>query len=583
MEWLILIGFGLIFLSYLGFILCSAHLFIKPLVFLVLISLALTGILIISVKKPALKFFNLRLEISDYLALVIFSAFLVMSLIQSLSPPQQWDEQVYHLLLPKFYLAKGGFFNVPSNIYAWFPQNQEMIYSLLFASSDAISPRLFQYLMGLMVLWGLWNFGRELYGSDGAGIWAMIFFGISGIFHLEATSAYLDLALCYFVLLSVYSAYQFRVSQDWKWLFAAGIFAGGSLGIKYLALGPVLATAWFVWRWSRQHCWRKGLSYLVLAATFLLPWLLHNLIYLGNPIYPFGVGIWDGGEWDQTLLDRYIYSARLEGMGRSWLDYLLLFPRLLLLAREESFSFDARFNPLLFFVSLFSFFFAQTRRQAWLWLWFVFTFILWALGAQHGRYILPGIAVLALIGGGAFQEILQRSGRYFSVILSILALGFSLWSLPAKDWKLSDEMNFLTGRLNLEDYLVRNRDRLGLIRIDELLAINSLTPTDAKLFLLWENRGLYLQRDYLADSLFEVSYTKRLIARLGAEDNFYRWLKANHFSYIYNARSWKWDADQYLQTETREEFRKAEAIYRAWVQKHGQVVFRRQGELIKVK
>ena len=583
MEWLLTIAFGLCFLSYLGFVLCALHLLKWALLFILLMFLAASSLGIVIRSRSAWKLFPSGLDRADYLPLLILGCLLAISLIQSLSPPQKWDEQVYHLLLPKLFLAHGGFFKVPSNIYAWFPHYLEMIYTMLFTLADAVAPRLFHYLLGLLVLLVLGNFGAELFGSPRAGIWAMVLFGISGTYHLEATSAYLELGLTFWILLSVYSAYQYRETQETSWLLAAAILAGAALATKYLALGPVLVTAGLIFRWSARGRWRNSLGYLALAAGFLLPYLIRNLVWIGNPVYPFFAGFFPGGEWDANLLARYVYSERLEGMGRGWLDYLLLFPRLFLFAREETFWFDARFNPLLCFVSLAFFGFARCRRQIWLWLWFAPAFILWAVGPQHGRFFLPGVAVLALIAGGAFQEILNRGGKHFTVIVSGAALFLSLWFLPARVWQVSEEIKFIAGRLSLEDYLVRNRDRLGLRRINELLALNRLTPPGAKIFLLWENRGLYLRRDYLADSLFEVSYTKHLIAQLGSAENFHQWLKQNHFTYIYNGRTWKWDSDTYLQPETLAEFKQAETIYREFLDQHGQLVFRQQGELIWIK
>jgi hypothetical protein len=137
--------------------------------------------------------------------------------------------------------------------------------------------------------------------------------------------------------------------------------------------------------------------------------------------------------------------------------------------------------------------------------------------------------------------------------------------------------------MDVKEYLLSRQDRLELLRIDEVLAINEITPPDAKIFMLWENRGLYLDREYFPDISYSASYNKQLISRLGDPDQFYKWLKQNDFDYIYNARLWPWDSDKYLQPETREEFNKAELIYREFVKKYGEIVLKDQGELVKIK
>jgi hypothetical protein len=137
--------------------------------------------------------------------------------------------------------------------------------------------------------------------------------------------------------------------------------------------------------------------------------------------------------------------------------------------------------------------------------------------------------------------------------------------------------------MNVEQYLLSNSDEIGLMRIDEILEINKVTPADAKIFMLWENRGLYLDREYFPDISYSASFNKQLIVQMGSPDKFYIWLKHNGFDYIYNARLWPWDQDAFLEPDTLQEFRDAETIYIGFLQKYGEVVFRRQGELIRIK
>jgi hypothetical protein len=583
LEGLVAAGFGFIFLSCLGFVLCALQLYRREVIFPALLIMSAIGLwkILPLVEHP----FSLRsLKSRDGLPILVLAVALLFTLLQTLSPPQRWDELVYHLELPKLYLARHGFYLVPSSIYAWFPQNQEMIYGMIMAVSEPVSARLFQYLTGIMVLVFLGLWGRELFGSRTAGVWAAVFFGVSGTFSLEASSAYIELGLCFMVLLSVYCAWKYRGSRDLRWLLAAGIFSGGALGVKYMAVGPVLATALLIFLWSGKRRFLLAPFFLLVSAGFVLPWWAHNLKFLGNPFYPFATQFFPGGEWDHAMFLRYSSNAWYHGMGRTVWDYLLLFPRLLLWAREESFWFDASFNPLLFFIPvLWPFFFTVLRKNAWLWLWFLSAFVVWAAGPQHGRFFLPGIAVLSLMAGGVFREMVERAGRPLALALYVAALLISLGSVPRRAWQIQDEARYIAGRIGLDQYLVVNRDRLGLMRINELLDLNRLTPPDARIFMLNENRCFYLQREFLADSAFEVSYTKHLIAGLGTPENFRQWLDRNGFTYVYNGDAGSWDRHLFLLPEALEEFRAAQNIYEGFKKRYGQVIFRERGELIKIE
>ena len=75
----------------------------------------------------------------------------------------------------------------------------------------------------------------------------------------------------------------------------------------------------------------------------------------------------------------------------------------------------------------------------------------------------------------------------------------------------------------------------------------------------------------------------QLIVNLGSADSFHAWLKRNHFSYIYSVDMAAWKQGDYLEPKTRLEFDRADSIYQEFLQKYGEPVFKRQGELIRVK
>ena len=375
----------------------------------------------------------------------------------------------------------------------------------------------------------------------------------------------------------------YRENGSWRWLVVCGIFSGGALAEKYTALAVIAANGLLIFFWAQKQRLAKTAFYFCLSCCFLLPWFAKNLVLVGNPFFPFLTQIFDGPGWDQELFSKYIYGLRFDGMGRRWFDYPALFYRLFLFGSEETTRFDARFNPVLLFLSPIYFFFFRKKQELWIWAWFLIVFIFWAAGSQQGRFLIPGIAALALISGAAFEKIQEKAGKYLGLAAALLVLFISVIYLPARVFKVGDDLNFISGRKSLEKYLVDHENRFGLMRIDELLEINRVTPADARLFLLMENRGFYLERDYLADSAFVASYTKQMMVNLGSADSFYAWLKRNHFSYIYNVDLQAWKQGAYLEPETRLEYDRADSIYQDFVKKYGELVFRRQGELVRVK
>ena len=582
LERLCALGLGFIALSELGFLLCALHLLFHWLVFAALSIAFFYGLAQIWAQKNSHSDRAEKPGAGEWLGVAVLILFLVITLVRAFAPPQQWDEQVYHLLMPKLYLADRGFRPI-CMIFASFPQNQEMLYTLVMSISDAISARVLHFCCGLATVSLLWLMGKELFKKSSAGIWAAIFFAVSGAYNFEAGCAYVELGLCFLVLLSLYSAYRFQEGGGWRWLVVCGIFSGGALAEKYTALAAIAANALLIFSWSKKQRLAKTAFYFGLSFCFLLPWFAKNLVLVGNPVFPFLTGIFDGQGWDRELFSKYIFGLQFDGMGRRWFDYPALFYRLFIFGSEETTRFDARFNPVLLFLSPVYFLFFRKKQELWIWAWFLTVFIFWAAGPQQGRFLIPGIAALSLISGAAFEKIQGKAGKYPGLAAALLVLCISVIYLPARVFKVGDDLNFISGRKSLEKYLVDHSSRLGLLRIDELLEINRVTPAGARLFLLMENRGFYLERDYLADSAFMASYTKQLILNSGSADSFRAWLKQNNFSYIYNVDMPGWKQGGYLAPETRLEHDRADAIYKEFSQKYGEPVFKRQGELVRVK
>ena len=583
LEKMVVFALGFITLSGIGYLLCILQLVGQWTVFIILSLTFFFGLYRILYvprdllgKPDHLNGWQIPLDFILFL-------FLLLCLIHALSPPEKWDSLVYHLVLPKFYLTTGGFSHMPGNIYEGFPQNQKMIYTLIMAVSGAISAKLFSFCCALLVLRTLFLMGKEFFHSTWAAHWAVFFFAVCGTFFFKAQSSYVGLALCFFILLMLYAAFRFRESQNISWLFISGILAGGAVSIKYTAIGSIAATSLLILLWSRKHRLAQAFLFLALAFSLLIPWLLKNLIVNGNPFFPFMIGLLDGGEWNQVLQERDMYDSFVEGMGRTWFDYLALFPRLFLFGKMQSFWFDAQYNIFILLLAPVFLLISGSRKNLWLLGWFLVVFIIWAVGPQQGRFIMPGIAVLALVAGAAFTRVLARVNKPLALSIVVFVMVISFARVPRHKYDIRDELKYVTGRISLEQYIANSRDQLGLIRMNELLAINEITPPGSRIFMLWENRGFYLERDYFPDISFNASYNKQLIANMGSAEKFSDWLKQNDFDYIYSGRLWPWDSDKFLQPDTLDEFRQAQEIYRDFVEKYGELVFREQGELVRVK
>jgi len=329
----------------------------------------------------------------------------------------------------------------------------------------------------------------------------------------------------------------FSASATSKITLAAGLrpsSVGGALGIKYTAASVLLANAVLVLLWSPKTQVAKCAALSGGAGVFLLPWLARNFRVVNNPFFPFLVKQLGGPEWNQVLLSRWIYSFC---GSKAWAT-----DRLTISCSSREFSctvarnrffFDARWNILLLFVSPLSFIFCPGPALS-LALALVPDCVC-GLGRGCAARPVPAVrlAGLSLLGGGALSRITKFSGKFLGAFMALIILLFSFLLLPLKKMEIRDDLSFITGRTSWEKIPVFAP---GPFRFEEDRPAPRAKPADSarlKIFMLWENRGLYLDRPYLADSGFEAVLYQAGIVECGMPEIFEKWLRQNGFSYVY--------------------------------------------------
>ncbi len=199
--------------------------------------------------------------------------------------PSDYDALEYHLGAPAAYLRQGRISFLQDNLYAAFPENQEMLYLVGLAATGTHAGGAAAAKALNLACWGLaaltlLGLGRR-HASARAGGWAALALLASPwVFLTGGWLVYNEPALALFSLLAAALAWEGRVPL-------AGLMAGLAFGVKYpaalflilpLALGLLLKSP------------RKALVFAALALAAASPWLLRNLAATGNPVYPLLAG-----------------------------------------------------------------------------------------------------------------------------------------------------------------------------------------------------------------------------------------------------------------------------------------------------
>ena len=312
------------------------------------------------------------------------------------------------------------------------------------------------------------------------------------------------------------------------WLALAGILAGLALGTKTLAIvAPIFLAGALLLNRQQTVFRRLREAALVIGICIIIasPWYVKSWIWTGNPTYPFFYSTFGGRYWSAAAAQSYREAQLAYGVGATHVDYMagpwreihrvgpgawlregpfefLVLPWNLTLHTASFADPPGLLSPLnVHLISLGPLFLALLplaflagglgpRHRFWLWFSLVFL-IFWFAAAQIMRYMIPVLPALALGLAGALLALRERQPWLGRLIAIPVALGLIGSAATAYAFN-ADSFRVALGLEARADYLRRT---LGPYAIMEYANMN--LPADAKLLLLEEPRGFYLDRPYM--------------------------------------------------------------------------------------
>jgi hypothetical protein len=350
-------------------------------------------------------------------------------LLSALGPEVGWDADVYHLAIPERMLAVGGIWVSPFSAYTAFPAHMEMFYLLALGLSGDVAAKLVHCELGVLSFVLVYRVGAL--ESRRCALLALLFMASEPLLYSEMAWAYADLVGPFYALFAFVSLRDWLRTRDRALLLRAGLFSGACLATRYLGGAVLLGLCAALWLAPRRESLadrvRATLALAGLSTLALLPWLVRNLIFIGNPIAPVAQAIFHspGSEYFPPLAIRQTYAFHEDvGMGRD-LQALLKLPWNLSVASRPavySGSFGFQLSPLhaVGFASALAVALLRRRLDMARGLVMIATLVLlWFPLFQEPRFLLPATGILALLAGWAFDELLPPARR--------LAAAHALW------------------------------------------------------------------------------------------------------------------------------------------------------------
>ncbi|MCC6265584.1 MAG: glycosyltransferase family 39 protein [Bryobacterales bacterium] len=220
---------------------------------------------------------------------LLFLPYLAIYLLYALHPEVSADGSYYHNGFLNQYAIAHRIIPFADNFYASLSQAAEIQALPGFLIGKHCVPGLVQlvYLFATTAL--IVCFGRE-HGDAKTG-WSagLLFFAIPAVGYVS-TQALNDMAVSAAVFGAFYCMYRWWENRENGWLLPAGLLAGMAYATKYSAfLTAISFAAVMAWRWRRHRDlpWRWALAGCLGVAVMVLPYLLRNWIWYGNPLAPF--------------------------------------------------------------------------------------------------------------------------------------------------------------------------------------------------------------------------------------------------------------------------------------------------------
>ncbi|MFH1903925.1 MAG: phospholipid carrier-dependent glycosyltransferase [bacterium] len=437
-----------------------------------------------------------------------FSKFLIISIgvtmflafTGALAPPLNYDTLSYHLAFPKLYVRAGKIFFIPHNMYSNLPFGVEMLYTLALVIKDGILAKLIHFSIGILCALTIFVLGRKYFDGNVGLLAAAIFYNMPAVC-LSSTYAFNDLGLVFYGLLMLFCILNWSngfatPKNEIVWLILAGIFCGFAIGTKYtgalyfIPTALIFIVAFIVLKKEKvfKNTCRSVLLFIFFASLTFSPWLIKNLIYTHNPVYPLFYSIFGGIDWNRELVQRFARFHISKDM-----NVLHIVSLLWKLPLNNQGSGILLILPVLFFTKLnrnIKVFISYTALVFILWIFFTHRII---------RFLLPCLSVWSLLA--AYTLVNFKKSKIISIGLHAFVIGFLCWNT----FKFAATVGFnffdvAYGKVTKEEFLSKNFYQYGAFKF-----INERLPENSKILFVGENQSFYCDRDYVGSSPLDVN------------------------------------------------------------------------------
>lgn len=438
---------------------------------------------------------------------------LLAALWMCLVPPHQYDSLVYHLAVPQAYVREGRLFAPEGIVFAHFPQNGEMLFTLALLLGSDLLAQMYVWLSTVLAIWWVFAMGRREAPMSAVAL-AAVFVATHSAVLLMSSTTYVEPLVMLWITAAALAFERWRQLAPQGggprgWLLLSAIFTGLALGTKYYAgIGAAAFGLRLLYALARDPK-RERAEDLALftgvTSALFAPWLIKNWVCVRNPVFPF-LYTWfenTGTGWNAELAAGYFRVLTEYGHAGGILRSLVSLP-VLLLRNPLRFGGgmdvlgDLGWDVLLWLLPLGAWAASKNRALRGLLLFCFLWGVAWFSSGVVLRFLTVLVPILALLGACGLVALWGGLERWARVVLggslAVMTLAHLFLFVFVHATFGSGSTAF--GLETRDEFL---RRRLDYYSCADWLRANAVQ--NDKILVVGEQRGYYLPADHLPSTV----------------------------------------------------------------------------------
>ncbi len=471
---------------------------------------------------------------------LLLALLLVVCVLFCFLPVTARDALIHHLAVPLWWVKADSIKEIPWHSWSYYPMLLQMAFTGFLSLGFEAGASLY-HLSYLVILAGV--VAGFLYKESNDAELATVSFLFTILLPVclrLATTPLVDIGLAVYCTIAFVIAYQWGTRQRVRFAgVACGVALGLAMGVKYNGFLFVALFCLLLFILGKHAGRSLGQTFrfvFVVGCVALVvssPWLLKNMWWKQNPVYPLFGGLFGTSEGVAGIRGFQPLEFRFLRYGEQWWEYLLTPLKMFFLGQDNSPQyFDGVLSPLLFF-SIFAFF--KRPFRPWIFfgalLLFGYTYTALFFSGPRIRYLAPlfGIGIIFTLYGVwilaerfARKEKAEVFGTFF-----LVQLAFSSYYLIG-----------LMGERGLLPYLFEHQSRQAYLSeqvLDYNLARELATLSsdqEVSYLLATGNRFYYYDTPVLSGGHQSASLLIRWMRNASSVEQFVGELRMRNITYI---------------------------------------------------